>query len=118
MNLFKKALAKIKMATTERGFHPSYYKVGDDGLSTAEHIVLNDEYIRCMVKFKQPMDCLEGDRRTLWISTDKKSIICVFTYDRWYSLFLKIGLGIDIAERCITISSNEQESRLKTEANA
>lgn len=118
MGWFKKLRAKILLLKSNQKFHPSYYEVEADGLTTAEHIALNDEYIRCMVKFSVPMVGLDEYKLTLWMSDDKKSIICMFTFNKWHNLYLRIGLKLDVAIECITIFSQEKEEELKLLANA
>lgn len=119
LSLFIIGLAKVKSRFSSQTFHPSYHKVEEDGLSTAQHIALNDAYIRCMVKFNEPMIGIEEDSRTEWVSKDKKSIICTFTYNTWYNLYLKMGIGLEkFAKECVTIKSANHEDELKIIANA
>jgi len=115
MNPIKKLKAKIKLAMGSFQLHPSYYKsVEPDGLTTAEHIALNDKYMRCFIVFKCPMPEMKTDKRALWVSEDLKAIIGEFTYMEWYNLYLRIGLNRDIAKECTVITSPNHESELKT----
>jgi hypothetical protein len=71
--------------------------------------------VKAFIRFREPVEELKNNPRTLWMSKDMTCLIAMFDREDFWYRSIKIATGTDIAKESEIISSEEQEEKLKIE---